>query len=263
MTTVENALKRRRLIHMRDLLRELVVRDLKVRYKRSLFGIAWSLLVPLAQLLVLYIVFRRLLPLNIPNYTSFLFTGILPWSWFQSSLMGASGAIVENRELVHQVGFPVGVLPSVTVISQLIHFILALPILAVFLVIDQCAPSAALLMLPVVIAIQFCLTQSLAYLVATFQVIFRDTQYLLGIFLFLFFYLTPVFYDSAAIPGAYSALYQLNPLVHLLDAYRSILIRGQFPDARPLLLLALLSFVILLVGYMVFIRARDRFVEEL
>src|SRR5688500_8902628 len=102
-------------VYVLDLLRVLVGRDFKLRYKRSVLGIAWSLLVPLAQLFVMYLVFSRILQLNIPNYTSFLFAGILPWTWFQSSLLAASRTVVENRELVKQVGFPVTVLPTVSV----------------------------------------------------------------------------------------------------------------------------------------------------
>jgi lipopolysaccharide transport system permease protein len=257
------ALHKQRLMYIRDLLRELVARDIKLRYKRSLLGVGWSLLVPLAQLVVLYLVFHHLLPLNIPNYTTFLFTGILPWTWFQTSLMAASGTIVDNRDLVRQVGFSVAVLPTVTVISQLIHFLLALPILAFFLFLDGYRLSVSILLLPLVILIQFVLTLSLAYIVATLQVTFRDTQYLLGILLFLFFYLTPVFYDAAVIPASVQPLYQLNPMVHLLDAYRSIFIRAELPAVMPLLMLCFLSTTILLVGYVVFMRARDEFVDEL
>ena len=255
--------KRRHWIHLRDVLRELVVRDFKLRYKKSLLGVAWSLLVPIAQLVVMYVVFHKIIPLNIPHYTTFLFTGILPWTWFQSSLLAASVIVVDNRELVKEVGFPVAILPPITVISQLIHFLLALPILAAFLVFDGYRSGVAILALPLVILIQFAFTLSLAYIVATLQVPFRDTQYLLGIVLFLFFYLTPVFYDGSSLPAGYQALYQLNPLVHFLGAYRSILIRGEWPAGVPLLILAILSAAVLWLGYVFFMKARDQFVEEL
>jgi len=253
----------RKWVQLCDLLYELVLRDLKLRYKRSVLGIAWSLLVPLAQLAVLYVVFHRLLPLNIPSYPTFLLTGILPWTWFQSSLLSASGAIVDNRDLVRQAGFPVVVLPSISVITQLIHFLLALPILAVFLLLDGYRMNIAILALPAIIVIQFALTLSLAYVTATFQVTFRDTQYLLGIVLFLLFYLTPVFYDAAQLPARYQPIYRLNPIVHILGAYRSILITGRLPAGQSMLLLCALSVAILTVGYSVFLKARDRFVEEL
>jgi lipopolysaccharide transport system permease protein len=255
--------KPREWVHLRDVLRELIVRDFKLRYKKSLLGVAWSLLVPIAQLVVMYVVFHKIIPLNIPHYTTFLFTGILPWTWFQSSLLASSGIVVDNRELVKEVGFPAAILPPVTVISQLIHYLLALPILAVFLVLDGYRLGLAIVALPLVVLVQFAFTLSLAYIAATLQVPFRDTQYLLGIVLFLFFYLTPVFYDGGTLPADYQRVYQLNPMVHLLASYRSIFIRGEWPAGLPLLVLAILSAAILWLGYRFFMRARDQFVEEL
>ena len=252
-----------RLIYTRDVLYELVSRDLKVRYKRSVLGIVWSLLVPLAQLAVLYLVFNKLLPLNIPHYTSFLFTGILPWTWFQTSLVSGSGAIVENRDLVRQAGFPVAVLPTVTVISQLIHFLLALPILFAFLALDGYPFTEALVALPVVIVVQGLFILSLGYIFAAFQVRFRDVQYLLGIALFLLFYLTPVFYDGGGLPAGLRPYYELNPMVHLLEAYRDILTRGEMPAAMPLLVVTSVSAAVLALSYAGFLRARNRFVEEM
>ena len=248
---------------MRDVLRVLVARDFKLRYKRSILGIAWSLLVPLAQLAVLYLVFERIVPLNIPHYTTFLFTGILPWTWLQSSLLLAALSVVENRELVKQVGFPVALLPAISVFSQLIHFLLSLPILAVFLLRDGYQSKPSLAALFVVILIQFVLILSLAYIVATLQVRFRDTQYLLGIGLFLFFYLTPVFWDAANVPEPFRSIMQWNPVALLLNAYRAILVRGEWPEPIPLLQVAVGSIVVLTLGYTMFCLARDRFVEEL
>lgn len=253
----------RRWRYLRDVLRVLVARDFKLRYKRSLLGIGWSLMVPLAQLLVLYLVFTRIVPLNIPHYTTFLFTGILPWTWLQGSLMVSALTVVDNRELVKQVGFPVGLLPAITVFSQLIHFLLALPILAIFLIWDGYQAGPALSALPVVILFQFVLILSLAYIVATLQVRFRDTQYLLGIVLFLFFYLTPVFWDAKSVPEPYRSIMLLNPVATILNAYRAILVRGEWPDVIPLLTFFVGSMVVLALGYTVFSMARHRFVEEL
>jgi lipopolysaccharide transport system permease protein len=263
MNTHVAASQRRQWRYIADVLRELVVRDFKLRYKRSFLGIGWSLLVPLAQLIVLDVVFRRMLPLNIPHYTTFLFSGILPWTWFSASLLSACGTIVDNRDLVRQAGFPVATLPPVAVLSQLVHFLLALPILFVFLLWDGYSLTAHVLWLPVVILIQFGLTLSLSYLAATLQVTFRDTQYVLGIILFLFFYLTPVFYNPDQIPVGYQTIYGMNPMVHLLAAYRTILTRGAPPDRLALLLVGGVSGIILAVGYFTFVRARDQFVEEI
>jgi lipopolysaccharide transport system permease protein len=252
-----------RLNYVFDLLRELVVRDMKLRYKRSLLGLTWSLLNPLVQLLVFHFIFSLVLPLNIPNYALFLFTGILVWSWFQSSLSASTGAIVDNRELIRRPGFPVAVLPIVTVTTNLIHFLFALPILLIFLVLMGIPLTGALLALPLVIILQFLLILAITYFLATFHVTFRDTQYLVGISLLLGFYLTPIFYTVDNLPARYQAIYNLNPLVHLLGAYRSILIDGTLPDLIPLLVLGILSLTLLLVGYRIFMNASYNFAEEL
>src|SRR5713101_7469938 len=212
-----------RLIYIRDLLRELVGRDMKLRYKRSVLGIAWTLLNPLLQLLVFLFIFNLVLPLNIPHYSSFLFAGILAWNWFQGSLNQSTGAIVDNRELLRRPGFSIAILHIVTVTSHLIHF-----------------------------------------LVATFHVTFRDTQYLLNVLLNLLFYLTPVFYEASAIPMRYQSLYWLNPMVGLIDAYRAILAHGTLPNHLiSLLVLGLCATALLVYGYVTFRRASYRFVEEL
>jgi lipopolysaccharide transport system permease protein len=224
---------------------------------------AWSLLNPLAQFLVLSFIFQAVLRLDIPNYTCFLFTGLLAWNWFQLSLYSATGAIVDNRELVRRPGFPISVLPVVTVASHLLHFLLAMPVLLAFVILGGLPLTAALLLLPAVLAIQFLFTLSLAYLVAALHVTFRDTQYLLGLALLLGFYLTPVFYDASALPARFQPLFELNPLVVLLASYRRILIQGAPPEALKLLLLGLVAGGLLALGYSVFHRARDRFAEEI
>ena len=257
-------LRNERPTYLRDLLFMLVARDMKLRYKRSWLGIGWTLLNPLAQLLVFYFIFNAVLPLNVPHYSSFLFTGILVWNWFQSALLLATGSITDHRELIRQPGFPAAILPIATVTSNLIHFLLALPILFVFLVIDGSWLTIYFIALPLAASIQFVLTLGLAYLVATFQVTFRDTQYLLGVILQLMFFLTPIFYDASVIPERYQTLYQLNPMVHLTDAYRASLMRGELPNnLLALLSLGIISIALLLFGYSIFKKASSNFVDEL
>jgi len=236
---------------------------MKLRYKRSVLGIVWSMLNPLLQLLVFYFVFGLLLPLNIPHYASFLFTGVLAWNWFQSSLLFATGAIVDNRELIRRPGFPIAILPTVTVTSHLVHFLIALPILLICVMLDVGHITSAIIALPLVIALQFVLTLSLAYFIATFHVSFRDTQYLLGVLLQLLFFLTPIFYNLVAIPEQFQSLLALNPMVSLIEAYRAILIHGQWPSSLSLIGLAACSAGLLATGYWVFTRASYHFVEEL
>lgn len=253
----------RQWLHLRDLMRVMVTRDIKLRYKGSFLGILWSLLNPFVQLLVFSFVFQALLPLDIPNYPAYLFTGLLAWGWFNAALMSSATVILEGRDLIRRPGFPPIVLPVVTVASNLVHFLLSLPILLLFLLFTQIVLQPTLFWLPVIICLQFVFTLSLAYFVATFHVMFRDTQHLVNIFLLLLFYLTPIFYDANRFSPQIQWLFHLNPLLVLLDAYRAILINGQPPDFLALGLLLGLSAALLVVGYRLFLQTSYRFVEEL
>lgn len=257
------AFQSRDLIYLRDLLRELILRDLKLRYRRSVLGLTWSLLNPLAELLVLTFVFTYLLPLNIPSFPVFLYTGLLAWNWFRASLTSGSNVIVNNRGLIRFPGFPVPVLPVVTTASHLVHFVLSLPILALFLFLYHIPLSPAIVALPFVIIVQFLFIISLVYFLAAIEVTFRDTQYLLGIALMLGFYLSPVFYDVERIPAAILPIYNLNPMVHIIGAYRAIFLDGAFPPLGPLMIISGVSIILLWLGYSFFMRASFQFAQEL
>ncbi|MCB0190914.1 MAG: ABC transporter permease [Anaerolineae bacterium] len=253
----------RQFIYLRDLVREMVSRDMKLRYKRSFLGVAWSLINPLVQLLVLQLIFGIVLNLGIPNYSVFLFTGLLVWTWFQSGLFSAAGVIVDNPDLIKRPNFPIAILPIVTVTTHLIHFLLALPILFIFLIFSGVQLTTVILILPLIILLQFLLTLSLSYFVAAAHVNFRDTQYLLGIILLLGFYLSPIFYSTTVIPEAYHWLYYLNPMVSLIEAYRTILMDGQLPNFLPPIILLVISLVVLILGHTIFTRVSYKFVEEI
>ncbi len=254
---------RHRVFYLYDLLRELVARDMKLLYKRSVLGIAWTLINPLLQLAVFAFVFQVVLPVDIPQYSSYVFTGLLVWNWFQNSLFQATGVIVSSRPLIRQPGFPVAILPIVIVMTGLVHFVLALPVLLVFLLIDGVQFQPVLLFLPILHLLQFALTVSFAYFLAALNVTFRDTQHTLGILLQLFFYLTPIFYDLKNIPSQYWYVYGLNPMVHIVTAYRAILTWGTAPDWLALTIIAGITAVLLPIGYLIFKQQSHRFVEEL
>jgi lipopolysaccharide transport system permease protein len=250
-------------LYRRDLLRELVARDLKLRYRRSVLGIAWSLLNPLLQLLVLTFVFSFILPLEIENYSLFMFIGLLAWIWLSSSLTAATTSIVDNRSLIRRPGFPAGVLPVVSVTSNLIHFLLSLPVVFLMLLLLGLGIKLTILLLPAIIILQFIFTLSISVFLAVFQVTFRDTHHLVSVFLFLWFYLTPIFYNVALIPEQYRVIYALNPMVHIVVAYRAVLMYGEWPQIMPLMIIGALSILVLFVGHRLLQRASDRFVEEL
>lgn len=252
-----------RWLHARDLLRELIARDIELRYRGSLLGIAWTLLNPLAELAVLLFVFRVLLRVDTPNYGVYLFTGLLVYDWFQTSLDFATGAVVGNRELVRRPGVPTIVLPVVTVASNLVHFLLALPILGGLLLMSDITMTPAVFALPILIALEFVLILGFAYPVATLNVWFRDTPHVLRVALQLLFFLTPIFYQATTVPASLRPFYWLNPMAHMVEAYRSVLMRGTLPSPMSLLYLMLVSGGLLLAGTFWFRRVSYRFSDEL
>jgi lipopolysaccharide transport system permease protein len=269
--------RRRKLTYYRDLVWELVMRELKVLYKRSALGVAWTLINPLLQLIVFSVVFQTILSAaaGIPNYSSYAFSGLLIWAWTQASLFQATGLITGNRALIRQPGFPVAILPIVTVMTGLIHFLLALPALWLIMWVEHVSFSITWLVMPVLMLLQFILTVSLAYPLAALNVKFRDTQHTLGVVLQLMFYLLPIFYASPLNdPKAFAqanptlkavlvGLYRWNPMVALIEAYRDVMIRGSLPDWHSLLLLVGVAAVLLPIGYRIFKHERARFVEEI
>jgi len=255
--------QRRRWIHRRDLLRELVVRDLKLRYERSLLGVLWSVLSPLAQLVVFVLVFQHVLRLDIPDYPLFVFIGVVTWSWTREGLMRCATAVTGNRDLVRQPGFPLYLLPIVSLATPLFDLIVALPLVAILLVASGGTLTLAALLLPVVLALHFLLLQGVGYVLAATHVTYRDTGHLLGVALMLGFYLTPVFYDIGSLPAWIRPVYAVNPIAHLIAAYRDILMHGRPPEAGVLVMLAAIGAAVSWLGYAVFKRASDRFVEEI
>jgi lipopolysaccharide transport system permease protein len=261
--SVPTRVYRRKIAHFFDLLRVLVDRDMKLLYKRSALGIAWTLINPLLQLAVFSFVFRSVIPINIPQFSSFAFSGLLIWTWSQTALFQATGLITSNKALIRQPNFPTAILPVVTTMTGLIHFLLALPVLIIFLAVDGVQPSSVLFVLPLLMVIQFVLTVGLAYPLAALNVTFRDTQHTLGVLLQMLFYLTPIFYDLNSVPKEFQPFYQLNPMVPLIEAYRAILLKGTQPDWQALLIVSLVVAVILPIGLAIFRRQSNTFVEEL
>jgi lipopolysaccharide transport system permease protein len=171
--------------------------------------------------------------------------------------------VVDNRELIKRPGFPVPLLPVITVTNNLIQFLLALPILFAAIIIERTPLSISILLLPLIILIQFVFTVSLGYILSAFEVTYRDIQHLLAVMLMLLFYLTPVFYDSSIVPARFIFIYELNPMVHLMRAYRAILVQGAVPDLVAMLVLSALTALLLWLGLTIFTRASNRFIEEL
>ncbi len=257
----------------RELIGNLVIRDLKVRYKNSLFGVAWSWLNPLLMMLV-YTVFFTVLWGNdrIEHYPVFVLSGLLPWSFFTESIIQATGSIANNAHLVKRVYFPREVLPITVTLSSLVNFLIALPVFFALALLQGIRLSWWALLLPVPVLVQLVLILGLAFLLATVNVFYRDTQHILGVLIQALFFLTPVFYSATDVPQQVLLhglmlyprrwLYWVNPMASIISSYRDLLYFGA-PTAWDFLTrTALTALVIFILGYLVFLHYSPRFGEE-
>jgi lipopolysaccharide transport system permease protein len=256
------------LFRYRALIQSLVARELKARYRGSVLGFFWSFVNPLLLLLVYTFVFTVVLPAAHPPdlqpFAIFMFCGILPWTWFSSSLLEASTVLVTGGNLIRKVLFPAEVLPIVTVLAGLVHFCLGLPILAAFLIYYRVPlVPADLVWFPLIVFIQLVLTLGLALLVSSLTVHFRDVRDLLSNLLTLWFFATPIIYALSQVPDSVRGLLNLNPFTHLAVSYQEVLFRaGPFAQWPRLLAVGAGSLLVFGVGYFVFDRLRDTLAEE-
>ena len=253
------------LVRYRALVLSLVSRELKARYRGSFLGFLWSFVNPLLLLATYGLVFTYMLPVkkspDIEPYFVFLFCGILPWTWFQASLGESAGVIIASGNLIKKVLFPAEVLPAVTVIANLAHFLLGLPILLAVLAWKGKLTWTALL-LPLPIAVQFVLSLGLALLLSALTVHFRDIQNILAHVLHLWFFSTPVLYSYADVHGAMREALRLNPMTHVLVTYQQMLFFGNIDHWRGLALALVVGVVAFAIGAFLFDRLRDTLPEE-
>lgn len=260
------------LYQYRELIKNLVIRDLKVRYKNSVLGVLWSLLNPLLMTLVFTIVFTLMLPRDIPDYPVFFMCGFLPWSFLAASLMGATNSIVGNAPLIKKVYFPREVLPLAEMLSNLVNFLLALIVLFAMILISSVNLTPAVLMLPLIILAQMMFILGLSFILSTTNVFYRDTQHILQVVMQAWFFLTPIFYPIKILPQAAEILgftvniqlwiRRLNPMASLVASYRDVLYYGVPTGLDFFLRTAVTCLAVLVVGYWLFRRFSPSFGEE-
>jgi len=254
----------RTVVRYRLLIESLVGRELKARYRGSVLGFFWSFVNPLLLLLTYTIVFTKIMPgLHSPKmepYYLFFFCGILPWTWFSSSLVESASVLIAGGNLIKKVLFPAEVLPVVTVVANLVHFLLGLPILLAFLAWEGRLTPAALL-LPLPVAVQFIFSLGLSLGLAALTVHFRDIQNILGHVLHLWFFASPVLYFYGEVPGTFRNVLRLNPMSHIIVSYQQILFEGTFTNGPQLAAAGLVALAVFAFGAFLFDRLRDTFAE--
>lgn len=249
--------------HGWDVLTVLTRRDIKAQYKRSFLGFGWALGGPLLQVVVFSTIFQGALGSQMPSYACFVFVGVLVWGWFQSSLGNSVNLITGNAALARQPGFPLAMLPFVTVNVRFLHMLIALPLMLILLWWNGIHATVAWLALPVLALIQYLLCVGLAYPLASLNVLHRDTQHIVSVLLQLMMFVTPIFYNIQVVPEPMRSWFNLNPMVSMVSAWRAVLLEGRWPDAGPLWILSAVAVFFLVVGRKMFVAQSHRFVEEM
>lgn len=242
------------------LLRELVVRDIKVRYRHSALGLVWTVLNPLLMMVVITIVFSTLFKQNIPNFPIYYLSGSLIFAFNSESTTTALNSIISNASLIKKVYIPKYLFPLSNVLSGLVNLGFSLIAMFIVMLITGAPFHTTLLLLPIPIFYTFLFSVGLGILLSAVTVFFRDIAHFYSVFILAWTYFTPIFYPVEILPDAAMKIMQLNPMYHLVSYMRSIVLYGVFPSLKENLLCLCLGLLMLALGLFVFYKKQDKFV---
>lgn len=250
------------LYQYRELLKTNVQKEIRGKYKGSFLGVLWSFINPLLMVLVYALVFPYIMRTNIDNYLIFLIVAIIPWNFFTTVINSGCNCIWINGGIIKKVYFPREILPISVVVAGLINFLISCLIILIFLLFGGIGFSIQLLWLPLIAVIQCLLSLGLLFILSAINVYVRDIEYLVAFLTNLLFYATPILYTADMFPTSIRWVLYLNPMSHLMDAYRNIFYYQAMPNLGSLLYIGLLALIILELGYLIFKKLEKGFAEE-
>ncbi len=244
------------------LLQQLTLREIKARYKQSILGYVWILINPLIQLLVYSFVFSVIFrfPTGGIPYSVFLLIGLLPWIYLQLTLSASTLVLVDNSNLLKKVYFPREILTYSVIFSKLVDFLLASLILIIFMILYQLPFELTIIFVIPIFFIQIILMCGLAFFLSASNLFYRDIQYVANLALLMWMYLTPVVYPLSLIPNHLVWIYKLNPMVGIIEGYRSAVFNKPF-DSGIILWSAIISFIIFIFGFWMFKKSEKVFAD--
>ena len=251
------------LYNYRELLKTNVQKEIRGKYKKSFLGIFWSFLNPLLQLAVYAFIFPIILKNNQENYLMFLFVALIPWTFFTSAVTQGTDTVVQNGNIVKKVYFPRTILPISVVTSGAINFLISTVIIIILALVTGLGISPYLVFYPLILIVQYLITLGIVLILSSVTVYLRDLQHIIGVIIQVLFYATPIVYSPDSIPDKFSFILTLNPMSHIITAYRDIFYNQQVPDLQVLGLLFILGISICVLGYAIFSKLEKRFAEEL
>jgi lipopolysaccharide transport system permease protein len=253
----------RELFRYRELLVSWVVRNVKVRYKQSVLGIAWAVLQPLSSTLLFSVVFSRFVRVDTGGiaYPIFYYSAMLPWTFFSSSISMGVPVLVNNMSLVTKIYFPREILPIAAVAAGLVDFAVASIVFIGMMVFYQVPVGWNILLAVPILAIQILLTLGVVLAASALMVFYRDIRFIIPLGLQLWLYATPIIYPLSLVPPRFRSIYMLNPMAGVIDAYRTIVLSAQPPEARHLLLACGVSLLLFLGSYRYFKSVEPEFAD--
>ncbi len=256
----------------REFLKTSILKEFRGKYKKSFLGVLWSFINPLLQLLVYALVFPFIMRVQVENYTLFLVVALIPWTFFNTTVSQCAGTIISSSGIIKKVYFPRIILPISNVTANLINFFISCIIVVAALFIGGIGIGESIVALPLVILIEYILCLAISFFLSSVTVYIRDLEYFVNVLMMLWFYITPVLYEMTMIPETATifgltfnprGLFGLNPMAHVITAYRQILYYKEIPNMLNLLILLGISLLLLVLGYVVFNKCEKSFAEEL
>ena len=247
----------------RELLKTNVKKEIRGRYKNSFLGVLWSFLNPLLQLLVYSVIFGALLAGGDETYPIYICIALIPWTYFTTAITQAAFTVIGNADIIKKVYFPREILPISVVTSGAVNFVISTIIILAFVIFSGVGLSWYILLYPFILLIQYVLLLGIGFIVSSVTVYFRDLEHIIGVILMAAFYGTPIVYKLEQLPHTLQIIVQLNPMTHLINAYRDIFYYHQMPNMQILFILLGASVVLTVIGYFIFKKLQKGFAEEL
>lgn len=247
----------------REMLRNLVSKELQARYKNSVLGFFWTFLNPLLMLAVYSFVFSAIMRSNIKDFSIYLFIGLLAWNYIAGSVLQGTGCLVANASLLKKVYFPREVIPLAIVFANMINYILSMIILLVALVISGIGIHHDILFYPVILLVQTVFLIPLVLILSVVNVYFRDLEHTVNVLINLWFFTTPIVYPLSMVPENMRVFLYLNPATHIVEAYLAIMYYRVAPNLSALFWLFVGSIIFFWIGYVIFDRLQRRVAEEI
>ena len=248
----------------RELLKSIVKKEIRGKYKGSFLGILWSFVNPLLMTLVYALVFPYLLRgSGYEHYTTFLIIGILPWNWFTTCISQGTFTVLGNGGIIKKVYFPREILPISVVTSGIVNYLISCLVMFIFLICSGIGFSKYIVFFPIIMIAQYLLTLGIIFITSAINVYVRDLEYIINFFIQMLFYGTPILYSADMFMGTkIELLVKMNPMATIINSYKDIFYWQNMPHINSLLIVLVASAVFCYVGLLIFRKLSKGFAEE-